>query len=147
MNIKNFKKYTAIAFSPWLEGLLEDLAHLVLRVSVSILIMTHGWGKLSNFAVKAESFPDPIGLGPQLSLVLTIGAEFFAAIFIIFGLFTRLASLSLVVLMTVIVFVFHGDDPFKSKELGLLYGIVFLSLMISGSRKWSLDDFLHRRLK
>ncbi len=147
MNIRNFKKYTAISFSPTIENFLTDCSHLVLRLSVSILIMAHGWSKLSRYEVLSESFPDPLGLGPQFSLTLAIATEFFASIFLVFGLFTRLASASILITMLVIVFIFHAEDPFKVKELALLYAFCFLTLMLSGSKKLSLDDFLNRRLK
>lgn len=147
MNIRNFKKYTAISFSPTVENFLTDCSHLVLRLSVSILIMTHGWSKLSRFEALSDSFPDPLGVGSQFSLTLAIATEFFAAIFLAFGLFSRLASASLLITMLVIVFIFHAEDPFKAKELALMYGVCFLTLMLSGSKKLSLDDFLNRRLK
>lgn len=148
MNIRNFKKYTAISFSPTVENFLTDYSHLVLRLSVSILIMVHGWSKLSRFNSISDSFPDPLGfLGPQLSLSLTIATEFFAAILLALGLFTRLASASLLLTMMIIVFIFHAEDPFSDKEKALLYGFCFLALMLSGSKKLSLDDFLNRRLK
>lgn len=147
MNIRNFKKYTAISFSPSIENLLTDCSHLVFRLSVSILMMTHGWSKLSRYETLSESFPDPLGLGSQVSLTLTIATEFFASIFLAFGLFSRLASASLLITMSVIVFIFHAEDPFKAKELALLYGFCFLTLLLSGSKKLSLDDFLNRRLK
>ena len=60
-------------------------ALLLLRVAVGILMMTHGWGKLSNFSAISESFPDPIGVGSQMSLMLAVAAEFFGSILLIFG--------------------------------------------------------------
>jgi len=147
MNIRNFKKYTAISFSPALENFLTDCSHLVLRLSLSILMLSHGWSKLSRYEALSNSFPDPLGVGSQFSLTLAIATEFFASIFLAFGLFTRLASASLLLTMIVIVFIHHSADPFSGKELALLYGFGFLTLMLSGSKKLSLDDFLSRRLK
>ncbi len=147
MNIKNLKKYMGIAFSPKVENLLSDCSQLIIRLSFSGLLLTHGWGKLSQFTIKAESFPDPIGLGSQMTLILAIFAEFVAALFVAFGLLTRISAFGVVITMAIIVFVFHGDDPLSHKELALLYGFAFLSIMVAGGRRWSLDDFFHRRLK
>ena len=147
MNISTFKKNTGIAFSPRLENLLSDCSQLIIRLSFSALLMTHGWGKLSQFTLKAENFPDPIGLGSQTTIILAILAEFVASLFIAFGLFTRISAFGVVFMMAIIVFVFHGDDPFSQKEMALLYGFAFLSIMVAGGRRWSLDNFLHRRLK
>ena len=147
MNFNKIKKYTGIAFSSKIENLLSDCSQLIIRLGFSALLLTHGWPKLINFSQKAESFPDPIGLGSQVTLALAVLAEFVAALFIALGLFTRISALGVVVTMAIIVFVFHGDDPFSHKELALLYCFAFSSIMVAGSPRWSLDNFLNRRFK
>ena len=142
---KTIKTVLGIEFPAQLEEILNEISHLILRIGFSGLIMTHGWGKLAHYSEKVESFPDPIGLGSQYSLILAIGAEFFAGLLLMLGLFTRLSALGLVITMFVIIFIFHGADPFQVKELAMLYGIAFLALMISGGKKWSLDHFLRTR--
>ena len=142
---KTVKEVLGLSFSSQLEKILEEISHLILRVGFSVLIMTHGWGKLVHYSEKVDRFPDPIGLGSQYSLILAIGAEFFAGLLLMLGLLTRLSALGLVITMSVIVFIFHGADPLKAKELGLLYGLAFLALLLSGGKKWSLDHFLRTR--
>ena len=147
MKLNDLKRYIGIAFSTKTENCLIDCSQLILRLSFSGLLLTHGWAKLSQFSAKAQHFPDPIGLGSECTLVLAILVEFFASLFIAAGLFTRAAALSVVTTMLVIVFIFHGSDPFSQKELALLYGFAFISIMVAGGGRWSLDRLIHRRFK
>ena len=52
-----------------------SLGLLILRVLVGITMLTHGLAKLTSFSELSATFPDPIGLGSTLSLILIIGAE------------------------------------------------------------------------
>ncbi len=88
---------------------------------------------------------DPIGLGPELSLALTIFAEAFCAGLVMVGLATRLASIPLVITMAVIVFIVHADDPFRQQELPLLFGFAFAALAFTGPGKLSLDALISKR--
>ena len=103
------------------------------------MIFGHGWGKLANFSNIAPNFPDPIGLGSTLSLGLAVGAEVFAALFIVLGLFTRWASIPLIITMAVAAFVAHGGDPFAKKEMALIYLAMYLMLFFTGPGKYSIN--------
>ncbi|MCH7397882.1 DoxX family protein [Belliella sp. DSM 107340] len=121
------------------QSLFKDIALLVLRASAGLMMATHGWAKLSDFSAKLQSFPDPIGLGPAVSLQLVIFAEFFCALFLAIGFLTRLSLLPLIVTMCVAAFIAHGDDPFAVQEMSLLYLTVFVSLFLLGPGKLSVD--------
>ena len=126
------------------EGTL-DLAVLIVRVSVSLSMLTHGWPKLNRLLEGGEiSFGDPLGLGPTVSLVLAVFAEVVCSVLIALGLGTRLASIPLIVTMGVAAFVVHGSDPFRGKEMAILYMVFYILLMLTGSRKYSLDRILFR---
>lgn len=116
-----------------------DAALLGMRLAVSIMIMTHGWAKIANFSENLNVFPDPIGLGPAVSLQLSIFAEFFCAILVALGFMTRLALIPLIINMTVVVLVVHSADPFGVKELPLMFLISFLVLLLTGPGKYSMD--------
>ena len=73
-----------------------SLGLLILRVLVGITMLTHGLAKLTSFSELSATFPDPIGLGSTLSLILIIGAEVGCSLFVIVGAFTRLAVIPLV---------------------------------------------------
>ena len=45
-------------------GVGGSLGLLLLRVSVGgMMLFAHGWGKLTSFAERSSSFPDPLGIG------------------------------------------------------------------------------------
>jgi len=122
-----------------------DILVLVLRVSIAAFMITHGWPKLSKLLAGGEiQFGDPIGLGMTLSLILTVFAEFVCSVLIGIGLGTRLASIPLIFTMLVAAFISHGPDPFKRKETALLYLLIYLTLFVIGSRKYSIDYLLTR---
>jgi putative oxidoreductase len=78
-------------------------------------------------------------LGSGLSLVLVTFAEFFCAVFVIVGAFTRVALIPLLINLTVIVFVVHGGDPIKKKELAVFYLLTYIALFLTGPGKFSVD--------
>ncbi|EON75551.1 hypothetical protein ADIS_3954 [Lunatimonas lonarensis] len=116
-----------------------DIALLILRVGASMMLLTHGWAKITNFSERLNTFADPIGLGPALSLQLVIFAEFFCAIFLILGFMSRVVLVPLIINMAVITFVVHADDPFSRQELPLLFLVTFVVLMFTGPGKLSMD--------
>lgn len=121
-----------------------DLGLLLFRAAAGGLMVFHGLPKLVGFAGRKDSFADPIGLGSTLSLSLTIGAEFFCSILLILGLFTRFALVPLMFTMSVIIFVVHGDDPWKERELPLLYLISFIGIFLAGPGRYSADEVLRK---
>lgn len=122
-----------------------DLALLFLRVGTSLMLLTHGWAKITNFSERLNNFADPIGLGPAVSLQLVIFAEFFCTIFLMLGFMSRVFLIPLIINMAVIVFVVHGDDPFNRQELSLMYLLVFVVLLFTGPGKLSLDGQILKR--
>lgn len=80
-----------------------------------------------------------LGFGREISLVLAVFAEFFCSILVILGFATRFALFPLIITMLVAIFIAHGDDPFHVKEHALLFLFPYLSLLILGAGKYSLD--------
>lgn len=146
-------KGTVMKFSlkKWLKCLLkpcpcwQEAGELIFRVTLSLFIMTHGWGKLVSFSEKADVFPDPIGLGSCLSLSLALFAEFFCGILLLVGLLTRFAAFTLLITMLVAGLIFHFDDPFNQKELALLYAAGFLYFTAAGGNRASIDACLRKK--
>ncbi|MCA1759570.1 MAG: DoxX family protein [Bacteroidales bacterium] len=119
---------------------------LLVRLTVAALMITHGLPKLNTLLAGGEiNFPDPIGLGSVLSLVLVVFAEFFCSVLIGIGLGTRLASIPLIINMIIAAFVIHADDPIGKKEMALLYLAFYLLLLVTGSRKFSVDYLITRK--
>ncbi|MEB2779492.1 DoxX family protein [Algoriphagus sp. C2-6-M1] len=125
---------------------LEDIGLLIMRLGAGGMILTHGYPKLMRvFGDESIKFMDFLGLGSVVSISLAVFAEFFCAILLLIGFKTRLATIPLMITMLIEVFVAHSADPFGRKELPLLYFIVFLSILIFGPGKFSLDRFGNRK--
>jgi putative oxidoreductase len=125
---------------------LKDLGLFVLRVGLSLMMLTHGWGKFNRLFADEIKFGDPIGLGSTLSLYLIVLAEFIAPILIILGFKTRWMAFFPAFAMGVAAFVAHGDDPFARKEKALLYLCGYLAVLLCGPGRYALDARLRQKI-
>ena len=127
-------KYSAAAF---------NFSMLFLRVVFGLLIISkHGYDKLVKFSTLQYQFYNFLGLGSRISLGLAIFAEVLCALFIVIGLFTRLACIPLVIAMSVALFSAHQGDFFGRGEAAGLFLIVFFVLLFTGPGKVSLDRLI-----
>lgn len=126
-------------FSTKLNETLSGLGLLLLRMVSGGIMLTHGYQKLLKLSELKSSFPDPLGVGSDVSLYLTIFAELLCAAFLVLGLFTRLALVPLIVTMVVAFFIIHAKDPLGDKELALFYLVAYTTLLFTGPGKFSLD--------
>ena len=119
---------------------------LITRLAVGSFMLTHGIPKLMKFFSTGDiTFGDPLGVGTIPSLMMAIFAEVFCSIFVILGLGTRIAVIPLIITMLVAVFLVHANDPFGKKELGLMYLTIYMLLIVAGSGKYSIDQWLLNR--
>jgi putative oxidoreductase len=125
-------KYSAGAF---------NTAMLVLRIGLGVLMMMHGYDKLVHFAAKSnDAAYNVLGLGSKIGLVLVIFAEFFCSLFLLLGLFTRLATIPLIIATCVMIFKTHKGDVFGDGEHAALYLTGYLVLLLLGPGKISVDN-------
>jgi len=117
----------------------------MLRLTAGGFMLTHGVPKLQRLLTGEFQFGDPIGLGPEVSLILAVFAEFFCSVLLILGLGTRLATIPLMVTMAVAGFVAHGTDPFGRKELALFYLVAYAVILLLGGGKYSTDRFIFKK--
>ena len=117
-----------------------DAAALLLRlVFCGLMMYNHAVVKLTLFGESPDSFPDPVGIGASNSFYFVIFAEIICAFMVMFGLFTRLALIPLLITMAVALFRVQWANPLTDKELPLIYLGVFAALMFLGPGKWSVD--------
>jgi putative oxidoreductase len=124
----------------------EGLVHvwlIFLRIGVAALMLTHGVPKFLRLLEGNMQFGDPIGLGIAVSFLLVTFAEFLCSLLILVGLGTRMATIPLIISSSVAAFVAHADDPFGKKELLLLYILVYLTLLVMGAGKYSVDALIN----
>lgn len=124
---------------------LTSIGLLLLRVTFGCFMLVHGWQKLAGYSAMADKFPDPLGMGSQLSLIMAIGAEVGCSLLLIAGLGTRFAAIPLAFTMIIALFVVHGADPWKTRELAACYLAVYATLMLTGAGCFSVDHCLSRR--
>ena len=121
-----------------------DAGILLLRMSCALMLL-HGWSKFTNFSEDSLEWPDPLHVGSTVSCALTVFAELFCTLFVVIGLFSRLALIPLIVLMIVIVFVIHSGDPLPDREHALMYLLSYLALLFTGPGKYSLERFFSKK--
>ena len=117
-------------------------AMLLLRLGVGALMIHHGYDKLIHFSEYQDKFMDFMGMGKTLSLALVVFAEFFCSLFLILGLFTRLATIPLIILTCVIIFKVNEGQVFDKFENVPLYLLCFLVLLIMGPGRVSVDGMI-----
>ncbi|MEI9959169.1 MAG: DoxX family protein [Ferruginibacter sp.] len=129
-------KYSAGAF---------NAAMLILRLGLGIMMMHAGYQKLINFDKILHTPPGFInflGIGTTMSLALVVFAEFFCSLFLILGLFTRLAAIPLIITMCVALFKAHNAEIFGQGQTAALYLTGYLVLLFVGPGRVSVDSMI-----
>ena len=80
----------------------------------------------------------------KTSLVLSIFAEVLCALFVVLGLFTRFATIPLIITMLVAIFGANTGKPLLESELALLYLGAFVTLLFCGPGKLSVDGMINK---
>jgi len=128
-------KYSAASF---------NVAMLILRVVLGLILVSHGYSKLVKFPGLKDKFMNFLQLGSTTSLVLIIFAEFFCGILIILGMFTRLAAIPIIIGMAVVFFVASNAHLFAEGERGGMYLAAAIALLLVGPGKVSVDGMMQK---
>ena len=123
-----------------------DFGLLLLRLFIGILMLTRGIAKISNFDTLSSTFPDPLGIGNHLSLILITTAETAGSVFIIIGLLLRLAVLPMIFSMIVAAFLTPATITLASSELAILYLSVYIALLFTGPGRLSIDYSIYKKI-
>ena len=125
---------------------LHDFGLLAIRLLSGGMMLTHGIPKFELlFGEGPVKFADPFGLGPEISLGMVLFAEVGCSLLVMLGFKTRWATLPLLFTMLMASFYAHAADPFSDKELSLLFFTLFLSVLISGGGRYSVDNWIRGR--
>jgi putative oxidoreductase len=127
------------------------LAPALLRLTLGVVFIGTGWGKLHSLDKVTDFFTDLHLPAPHFQAVLVASTEFFCGILILIGLLTRLAAIPLAITMIVAILTAKREqlDGF-SALLGFeewSYLVMYLALIFAGPGKLSLDHLLSRRLR
>lgn len=124
----------------------HELSMFIPRVFFGLsMAFSHGLGKVPPpdmlvSGVESMGLPMPIVFAWLAGL-----SEFAGGILLALGLLTRPAALFLSFTMAVAGLLVHMKDPFKVKEMALLYLTVFVMFAIRGSGRWSIDYLISRK--
>lgn len=125
-----------------------NLATLFLRLGLgAIIILSHGWEKLSNFTEMQHHFVNFLGMSSSVSLTLSLFAEFFCGIFMVFGLFTRAAVILLIINMATALTLAHDWQILTDGQLPFVLLTGFVVLLLLGPGKISLDNLIFKGKK
>ena len=111
---------------------------LILRLFFGVLFFVHGLDKMMNFSELSLTYPDVLGFGSYMTLMVAIFCEFCCSLFLMAGLLVRIMVLPMIVAMGVAFFDIH-DALLPQGELSLIYLVVFAILYFVGPGKYSID--------
>ena len=124
----------------------QSIALLLARFTVAYGFYGPAMAKWSDINSVAEWF-ESIGIPfPTLNAYMAASTELTGVVLLTLGLFTRLISLPLMVIMAVAITTVHFSNGFNAGDNGFeipLYYMLFLALFASlGAGKFSLDHLL-----
>ena len=140
-------------------GTKDDYAALMLRLMLGIVFFVHGsqmvlgWFGGYGFVNTVNAFTQKMHI-PFVFALLAIAAEFLGSIALLMGLFTRIAALSIGIVMVVAVGLAHWQNGFfmnwsgaqkgEGFEYHLLVIAIAAALMIKGGGSFSIDKKLSK---
>jgi putative oxidoreductase len=121
---------------------------LLLRIWAGLMLfVAHGLVKIMHFSQMSSHFPNPIHIGPLPSLLFATLSDAICSLLVVFGIATRYAALIVVInLATAFTLVHHLklSGP-GNGELPLLFLGAFLTLVLAGPGRYSIDSALWGR--
>jgi len=128
---------------------IQSLGFLLLRLSIGIMLIHHGYEKLDSIENFADAFVRPLHIPFPITMsYLAAFSEIFGSWLLIFGLGTRLCALA--ILGTVSFGIYHAivTSGFNIYllELLVLYWGGCACIILNGGGNFSLDHLIKRRL-
>lgn len=123
-----------------------DIAKLILRLSLGIMMLFHGIDKIVNGINGVKHLTKTAGLPEFIAYGVYVG-EVVMPILIILGLYARIASLFLAFNMMMAIYLAYGSSLFSLGKHGalvievpLFYLILSIVIYILGSGKYAVND-------
>ncbi len=138
-----------------------DMPGFILRIMLGVVMFPHGaqkflgWYGGNGFSGTMGFFRDQMGF-PAIVAFLVIIGEFFGSLGLLVELLTRFTAASLIIIMGGAVMMVHLPHGFfmnwfdqqagEGYEYHLLVIGMYLTLMVTGAGRWSLDREIANRL-
>lgn len=123
----------------------NDIAKLIIRLSLGIMMLFHGVDKIINGIGGVKYLTTNAGLPEFFAYGVYVG-EVVVPIFIILGLYSRVASVVLALNMLMAIFLAHGGNLFALGkhgspviELPLFYLLLSISIFLLGPGRYSVN--------
>ena len=123
----------------------DDLAKLLLRITVGGLMLSHGIGKIVHGISGAQSMTVSAGLPEFLAYGVYIG-EVIAPLLLLIGYYSRIAALVLAFNMGSAIYIAHSSDIFMLNKFGapvievpLFYLMAALAIFLFGPGRHSVN--------
>jgi len=127
---------------------IEWLGPLLVRVTLGIVFLGTGWGKLHSLDQITEFFDSLHIPAPHAQAIMVSTIEFVGGILLIVGLGTRIVSLLLVGVMAVAIYTAKLPDLHGITDLAgtdeWIYLVAFIWLALAGAGKASIDHAIAR---
>jgi len=127
---------------------LQSVSLLFLRLILAYGFYEPAMNKWSDIGAVAQWFDSMELPFPTLQAYMAASTELSGVILLTLGLFTRLISIPLMVVMVVAITTVHLANGFNSGDNGfeipLYYFLMLLVLVAHGAGKFSVDAFLHK---
>lgn len=140
----DYKSFRNFLFPAQNVSILTSSLLLAVRFIIGLTFLSHGLSKWVAFESLALSFPDPLGVGSTVSLLLILFAEVICSIAFIVGFMYRLLMIPMIFAMFMAVFVIHSGDPLAVRELAIIYLTIFVIMYITGPGNFSVDAAIYK---
>lgn len=130
----------------FLDAIHFDVAILLIRIFMGgFMAILHGYSKWEKWDLIRGDFVEPFGMPTWFAAGFTIFAELFCCMMIVFGLFTRINTLLIMITMAVAAFYVHAGDALDDREGSITYLAAFTAIFLAGPGKYSLDYLIFRK--
>jgi putative oxidoreductase len=109
----------------------QDAALLILRVVLGIIMIYHGWPKVTGLGGVIEGFA---GMGiplPAVAAVFAAAAEFGGGLLLLLGVFTDLAGLAIAMDMLGAITFVHAKNGFAVDKGGMEWPLALLAMALA----------------
>jgi putative oxidoreductase len=108
-----------------------DLALLILRVVLGIIMIYHGWPKLTNLGGTIEGFS---GMGipaPAIAAIFATLVEVVGGLLVLVGAFADIAGLMFAIDMLGAITFVHAKNGFSASEGGVEFPLALLAMALA----------------
>ena len=116
---------------------------LIVRLIMGVLLLQHAVLKIVGTDTFQPVYVDAFGLGVSHPLAFVLCMELFCGFSFLIGFMIRIFIVPMFLIAVYYVFLGVQCEQYALSELAFVYVIVFVSLFIVGSGRYSLDYYAH----